>query len=124
MMTVACQVACVLGAKHKQRVEIGVVERVLGALQALAQHALRIKAHFPINRNHSDIGHELFSSEIKSGNPLISSGSGMSNQVGQPLLAVLFGPAGTIGDSQEWLSYKNRSSVRKQAHRKKSWRRI
>jgi hypothetical protein len=81
VMAIACQVAGILGAKHKQRVQIGIVERVLGALQTFAQHPLRIKSHFPIDWNHTDIGHEFFSSENKSGNPLISFGGEMSNHV-------------------------------------------
>ena len=65
MVAIACQVARILGAENKQRIQIGIVERVLGALQTFAQHSLRIKSHFPIDRNHSDIRHEFFSSENK-----------------------------------------------------------
>ena len=79
MVAIACQVAGILGAKHKQRVQIGIVQRVLGALQTFAQHPLRIKSHFPINWNHSNIGHEFFSSENISENPLVSFVSEMSN---------------------------------------------
>ena len=60
MMAITCQVAGVFGAEYKQRIQIGIVERVLGALQTFPQHALRIKAHFPINRNHSNIRHSVF----------------------------------------------------------------
>src|SRR5580704_1378234 len=78
MMAGGGGVGRVFRAENKQRGEGGGVERVLGALQAFAQHALRIEAHFPIDRNHSIVRHELFSSENKNGNPLISCGDEMS----------------------------------------------
>ena len=65
MMAITCQVAGIFGAEHKQRIKIGIVERVLGALQTFAQHPLRIKAHFPIDRNHSNIRHSVFLLENK-----------------------------------------------------------
>ena len=70
MMAIPCQVAGVFGAEHEQRVKIGIVERVLGALQTFAQHPLRIKSHFPIDRNHSNIGHSVFLLENKCTLPL------------------------------------------------------
>src|SRR5258708_32185752 len=79
MMAVPCQIAGIFGAEYKKRVKIGIVERGLGALQTFTQHPLRIKARFPIDGNHSNIGHEIFSSENKNGNPLISFSGKMSN---------------------------------------------
>ena len=65
MVAIPCQIARIFRAKHKQRVKIGIVERVLGPLQTFPQHPLRIKSHFPIDRNHSNIRHNVFLLENK-----------------------------------------------------------
>ena len=59
MMAIAHQIAGILGAKHKQRIQIGIVERVLGALQPFPQHPLRIESRFPIDRNESNVRHDF-----------------------------------------------------------------
>ena len=65
MMAITCQIAGIFRAKYKQRIQIGIVEGVLGPLQTFPQHPLRIKSHFPIDWNHSNIGHSVFLLENK-----------------------------------------------------------
>jgi hypothetical protein len=72
MMAIAHQVAGVLGAEYKQRVKIGIVERILGALQTFLPHSLRIESRFPINRNHSNVRHGVFLLKNKCTFPLAS----------------------------------------------------
>lgn len=57
MMAIPQQVARVLGAKDKQRIEVGTIQSVLGSLQPLPQHPLRVESRFPIDWYQSNVRH-------------------------------------------------------------------
>ena len=70
MMAIARQVARIFGAENKQRIQIGIIQRILGALQAFPQHPLRIEARFPIDWNDSNVRHSVFLPENNRTPPL------------------------------------------------------
>src|SRR5690242_15357681 len=70
MMAITCQIAGIFRAEYKQGIQVGIVERVLGALQTFPQHPLRIKSHFPIDWNHSNVRQSEFLLENKCTLPL------------------------------------------------------
>ena len=57
MVPIAGQIPGVLGAEHEERIEVGMIQRILRALQSLAHHAPRIQTYFPIHWNEPDVRH-------------------------------------------------------------------